>query len=405
MTPYYERGGVRVFLGDCRTVLAALPAESVHCVVTSPPYWGLRDYGVAGQLGLEPTPEEFVAHMVEVFREVRRVLRDDGTVFLNLGDSYASGWSCNRRNIVGAGSPTIDDRVNRLSGVLKDKDLVGIPWRVAFAVQADGWYLRSEITWCKKAPMPESVTDRPTSATEKIFLLTKAPRYFYDAEAVKEDGAQPDRQRLDRVGGANGHTVRHSEGGMMGTTAKRNLRNYWLLGPSPYPEAHFATFPPALVEPCILAGTSAKGVCGKCGAPWERVVARSTVAPASWHGSKFDDGKNLEVHPNVGKREDAKTDTAYPKGSTANRLALLRQQARENGGEYASANKTTGWRPTCEHGGDPVQATVLDPFHGAGTTGVVAQKHARHYIGIELNQAYIDLSIKRYGQAAMELAL
>ena len=217
MTP-----GVRLLTGDCRAILPTLPAASVHCVVTSPPYWGLRDYGISGQLGLESSFQDYLATMVEVFREVRRVLRKDGTLWLNMGDTYASAWVCNRRNVVGNGSLENGKRANRpnrLGDGLKEKDLVGMPWRLAFALQADGWYLRSDIIWHKPNPMPESVTDRPTKAHEYVFLMSKIERYFYDAEAVREDGVEPNRKRNDRIGGANGHTVRHSLGGMIGASA------------------------------------------------------------------------------------------------------------------------------------------------------------------------------------------
>jgi DNA modification methylase len=245
------RGEV-IICGDALTELRKLPDESVHCCVTSPPYWGLRDYGVAGQFGLEKTPEEYVAKMVEVFREVRRVMRKDGTLWLNLGDSYAAN-----RSYQVPDSKWSDVGNSKSSTVpigLKPKDLVGIPWRVAFALQADVWYLRSDIIWAKPNPMPESVRDRPTKAHEYLFLMAKSERYYYDAEAVREPGAEPGRQRNDRMGGASGHIVRHSPGGMMGASSSRNLRSVWTITTQPYPEAHFATYPPKLIEPCILAG-------------------------------------------------------------------------------------------------------------------------------------------------------
>jgi DNA modification methylase len=246
--------------------------ESVHCVVTSPPYWGLRDYGVPGQLGLEPTPKEYVADMVAVFREVRRVLRADGTVWLNLGDSYA------RQGGKTDGLPRHwDGRENDPSGMhakrslasefgAKPKDLIGIPWRVAFALQADGWYLRSDIIWAKPNPMPESVTDRPTKSHEYVFLLSKSARYFYDADAVREaDGGRGSGQvarkyRIDAGGNPNhpgnqGYAVPWEP-----NSAGRNLRSVWTIATQPYPGAHFATFPEALVEPCVKAGCPEGGV-------------------------------------------------------------------------------------------------------------------------------------------------
>jgi DNA modification methylase len=259
-----------IYQGDWVEVLRTLPDESVHCVVTSPPYWGLRDYGTPGQLGLEPTPDAYVAAMVAGFREVRRVLRQDGTCWVNLGDSYGGGASGGSVFDNGRtdGRPSYEGdkprgRRQTQSG-LKPKDLVGIPWRVAFALQADGWYLRSDIIWSKPNPMPESVTDRPTKAHEYVFLLTKNARYFYDAEAVREPaeyGRQEGRSAWVSGGengdghrsGGNGASVRNPESG-------RNLRSVWQIATEPYPGAHFATFPQKLVEPCIKAGAPLDGV-------------------------------------------------------------------------------------------------------------------------------------------------
>jgi DNA modification methylase len=254
---------IRVIHGDCRAILPTLAENSIHCVVTSPPYFGLRDYGEAGQIGLESTPAEYVAEMVAVFREVRRALRDDGTLWLNLGDTYASNWPCNRRNVIGTGSLADGKRANRpprMGGDLKDKDLIGIPWMVAFALRADGWYLRSDIIWAKPNPMPESVTDRPTSAHEHVFLLTKSPRYFYDAEAVREPAEQPDRVRADRFGGSSWEDrQQHSVGFVFTGSETRNARNVWNIATAPFPGSHFATMPPDLAERCIKAGCPAGG--------------------------------------------------------------------------------------------------------------------------------------------------
>jgi len=242
---------------------------TVQTCVTSPPYFGLRDYGVDGQIGLEQTPDAYVAQLVAVFREVRRVLRDDGTVFLNLGDSYASAWSCNRRSVIGNEAPAYDERVNRLSGDLKEKDLIGIPWMTAFALRADGWYLRSDIIWHKPNPMPESVTDRPTKAHEYMFLLSKSARYYYDAAAVEEDAVKGDfvaRYRNPQSGAKlnnkdRNDTDRKTTGGFMGDDAyKRNKRSVWTVATKPYRGAHFATYPPELITPCILAGAPEGGI-------------------------------------------------------------------------------------------------------------------------------------------------
>ena len=250
--------------------------ESVQCVVTSPPYWGLRDYGTLGQLGLEPTPEEYVANMVEVFREVRRVLRPGGTLWLNLGDSYAASRSGpigastlmgdkhhaqheSRKAKEAAGRPNSRWRFDPWG--LKPKDLVGIPWRVAFALQMDGWYLRSDIIWHKPNPMPESVGDRPTKAHEYLFLLTKSERYFYDADAIKEPVSGTAHARGSGVhpkSAPAGSGVRANESfsaAVRELVDERNKRDVWTVASRPYSGAHFATFPEALVEPCIKAGS------------------------------------------------------------------------------------------------------------------------------------------------------
>jgi len=240
---------------------------SVHCCVTSPPYWWLRDYGAPGQLGLERTPEEYVARMVAVFREVRRVLRDDGTLWLNLGDCYATGagkvGECPGGGKQGdnwKGATTSPNRMPLFG--LKPKDLVGIPWRVAFALQADGWYLRSDIIWAKPNPMPESVTDRPTKAHEYLFLLTKSKTYYYDAEAIKEAGSGrcPGNKQY-KYDGLKGHETKH---GILAQSnvpqVSRDKRTVWTVATQPYSGAHFATFPPKLIEPCILAGCPVGGV-------------------------------------------------------------------------------------------------------------------------------------------------
>ena len=248
--------GYRVLTGDCRETLKTLGDGTVQCVVTSPPYWGLRDYGVDGQIGLEGTPDEYVANMVEVFREVRRVLRDDGVCWLNLGDSYTSGGRDSRAPDMkdSKGGRENESRPPTPSG-LKPKDLVGIPWRVAFALQADGWWLRQDVIWSKGNPMPESVRDRCTRSHEYLFMLTKRERYFYDADAIREGAVQPDRVRSDQIGGLKGTGVHHSPGGMFDGSVTRNRRSVWVINPRPYDGAHFAVMPPMLVEPCILAGS------------------------------------------------------------------------------------------------------------------------------------------------------
>ena len=249
----------RIIPGDCIAGLRTLHDASVHCCVTSPPYWGLRDYGHDGQIGLEDTPEAYVARMVEVFREVRRVLRDDGTVWLNLGDSYTSGGRDTRAaDKKHEGAREMTTRAPTPQG-LKPKDLVGIPWRVAFALQADGWWLRQDIIWHKPNPMPESVRDRCTKAHEYLFLLTKSERYYYDAEAIKEPSVAPGHRAYQAVGtkdaaARNTKLMATRIAGSCGSLDTRNKRSVWTVTTKPYSGAHFAVMPSDLVEPCIKAG-------------------------------------------------------------------------------------------------------------------------------------------------------
>lgn len=312
---------VSILVGDCRARLRELEAGSAHTCVTSPPYFGLRDYGHAGQIGLEDTPDQFVAEMVDVFREVRRVLRDDGTLWLNLGDSYAGSWGAQGHRVTDSdeaswhGSQIKNHpKRRRQTGTirqagLKPKDLIGIPWMVAFALRADGWYLRQDIIWHKPNPMPESVTDRCTKAHEYVFLLSKGPRYYFDADAIAEPIQTDPKERYEeraritgrgeqgaaaargddrdksggfppkargkgnaktfRGGGAytqgqsfdnSAAVARDSHGNKPNETGLRNKRSVWTVGTKPFPEAHFATYPPDLIEPCILAGAPRGGL-------------------------------------------------------------------------------------------------------------------------------------------------
>jgi DNA modification methylase len=484
---------VRILVGDVLARLADLEDGSVHCVVTSPSYWALRSYlpkehaDKGLELGSENTPDEYISSMVLVFRAVWRVLRGDGVLFLNMGDSYAGSFGAQSKR-EGEGVQAIGlDRFgiapknlarNARSIGLKPKDLCMMPQRLAITLQADGWYLRSQIPWLKRNAMPESVTDRPATAVEYVFLLSKSQRYFYDAEAIKKPcsentnernalgyqhayksqfiGSPTDERHQDgkvipptraawktpdgwdtttgegghgsihKAGREKGHPaswngssfdkgktgeMKHTRGGrklakagsgtknnesfdaaMAVMPATRNRRNSdwffesWqglladeegdplalVVNPQPFKEAHFATFPAGLVEPCILAGTSEKGVCPHCGAPWKRVTEAGLTA------------------------HDGETESAYIEGSTANRLALLRQAARERGEEYSNQRKTTGWNPTCKcQAHEPVPATVLDPFFGAGTTGLVSDRLHRNCIGIELNPGYARMAEAR----------
>lgn len=294
---------IRIINADVLDGLRQLPDESVHCVVTSPPYWGLRDYGVDGQIGLEQTPAEFIARLVGVFREVRRVLRKDATCWVNLGDSYAAGGmgagSGKQLTVRGTATGGHMDKHRKAPAGFKPKDLVGIPWRFALAMQDDGWWLRQDIIWHKPNPMPESVTDRCTKAHEYIFLLTKSEKYFYDADAIKEPALTDNRPRQKNNGESAVDTKLRGFGSQCGTVdGIRNKRSVWTISTQSFSEAHFATFPPELPEPCIKAG--------------------------------------------------------------------------------------------CPPGG-----TVLDPFGGAGTTGLVADRLQRNAILIELNPTYADMARRR----------
>lgn len=371
-----------ILQGDSIEQLRTLPDESVHCCVTSPPYWGLRDYSTNGQLGLEKTPEEYVEKMVEVFREVRRVLRKDGTLWLNLGDSFAangiSGLAIKGESstLVGTANSAHTAQRKTVPRGLKPKDLVGIPWRVAFALQADGWWLRSDIIWAKPNPMPESVTDRPTKAHEYLFLLTKSANYFYDAEAIREqvkdsqEGFMNVRART-ASGALGGNNQHHMETRTYDRICGANKRSVWTVATAPYPEAHFATYPPDLIKPCILAGTSAKGCCAKCGSPWERITESEKT---------FESGSGRAGNLPVGQQDLRASET----NSTPDvRLGPC------------VTSKTIGWQPTCEcklGDGHMMDAcTVLDPFAGSGTTGAVALELGRKAVLIELNPKYVEL--------------
>lgn len=294
--------------GDALAELKNMSSASVNCCITSPPYWGLRDYGCDGQLGLEQTPEEYTEKMVVIFREIRRVLRDDGTLWLNLGDSYSAG-KVGRSDT----DQVIDRKKTRVTNPgptrnrpappgVKPKNLMGIPWRVAFALQADGWYLRSDIIWSKPNPMPESVTDRPTKSHEYIFLLSKSEKYYYDAEAIREPDHYTDHPRRElKAPEPSGGLLPPNSGIRVGPGRNglgRNKRSVWTVTLQPFLEAHFAVFPPKLIQPCVLAG--------------------------------------------------------------------------------------------CPAGG-----TVLDPFAGSGTTGVVSINEGREFVGIELKPEYVKIAEAR----------
>lgn len=368
-----------ILCGDALQVLKTLPDNYVQCVVTSPPYYQLRDYNVAGQIGLEETPQEFVAKLVEVFREVRRVLRPDGTCWINIGDTYANDakWGGSTSGKHAEGLHGTNNTRARLHTGFKPKDLMMIPARVAIALQDDGWYLRSDCIWHKPTAMPESVTDRPTTAHEHVFLLAKSERYFYDAEAIREPlkaktyttfGTKHREQGNDALGLVKsdnwGRTVteRRPKLNTAGEIAGANKRSVWTIASQPYSEAHFATMPPKLVEPCILAGTAPK-VCEHCGACWQRV----TVSTG-----------------HINKREPAHVPSSNPTKADSSGWAPTRRA-------------TDQWLPRCKCANNTGsgQCIILDPFMGAGTTAMVALQYSRNYLGIELNPAYIELAMKR----------
>ena len=424
---YWTNGVANLHHVDARQI--PLDDKSVHCVVTSPPYWGLRNYGLGSWsggeaecehranpdsdadgtyhgahaatipggwrqsggevnptgrcgkcgatqapdgIGLEPTLGEWVENIVAVMREVRRVLRDDGTVWLNLGDSYSSGASSGFRAGSGRADGIVTDASPRnRNGVnfpgLAPKNLIGQPWRVAFALQDDRWILRSAIVWHKPNPMPESCTDRPTSAYEMLFLLSKQGRYFYDAEAVREPAARAGTVNGGKQAWGGGD---YTESTMRGKVPSRaNARNVWVIPAQGRPDAHFATFPDELPRRCILAGTSEHGVCGECGAPWGQVREKTG-------------------HVNQREPAHAANNTPTKTDSTG----------------WAPMTRATGiWQPTCGHEAGTVPATVLDPFVGSGTTCAVAQALGRRSIGLDLNPEYLDIAAQRIGAVTLPL--
>lgn len=414
-----------------------LASESVHTVVTSPPYLGLRDYGYQGQIGLEASIEEYLEVMVAVFREVRRVLRKDGVCWCNLGDCYAT--SPNGRPASEIKAATGDDRTFRdkpgssLYKGLKPKDLCGIPWRVALALQADGWYLRSDVVWSKPNPLPESVRDRPTKAHEYLFMLTKRDRYYFDQMAVREGAKYGRRQWLetDRFNsGVNGTRQKGRTSGANPSTG-RNLRSVWTI-PTQALSAkkygiedtdHFAAFPERLVMPCVLAGPGE--VCANCGAPWERVVERLQGRPereTRKHdqtrlnrraGSAYMTWREEQLAEREYNGKDRQQDPQF----SARRMLLNLKAAREATGSHENpfvAPETVGWVPGCSCGQKnctrekvmfpypTVPATVLDPFVGSGTSGVVALRHGRNFVGVDLNPAYLRLAEARIQHSLTE---
>lgn len=361
------------YIGDALETLKQLPSELVHCCVTSPPYWSLRDYGTEWQIGLETTPEEYIKKLVEVFREVHRVLRPDGTLWLNLGDCYAhstkgsgGGWANDPNNYACKAQKY---GAHKVVHGLKPKDLVGIPWRVAFALQADGWYLRSDIIWHKSNCMPESVKDRPTKSHEYIFLLTKSPKYFYDAEAIKEPLAKNSdvayRNQLRKGKKYNAKDPYQQNFPANFDITGKNRRSVWTINTRPYKGAHFALFPPELPKLCILAGTSPKA-CPKCGAPWERIIEKTG---------------------HINKREPARVP-----GNSPTKV--------DSTGWAPTTRATNSWQPTCSCEGNDGsgKCVVLDPFGGAGTVALVAEQLGRDSIYIDIKPEYAEMAVDRLAQ-------
>lgn len=420
----------KIYNEDAIQTMSRMEDNSIDCVVTSPPYWGLRSYDIPpqiwpdsqplceehewqikdyknpmdrdgqygdsfqpqghgkniteapvisqfclhcnawrGELGLEPTPELYVEHITQIFREVKRVLSKTGTLFLNLGDSYAG--SC--ADIVSSGSayPNLTNPSQNIK--LKPKDLCGMPWRVAFALQSDGWWLRRDIIWSKPNPMPESCTDRPTTSHEYIFLLTKAANYFYDAEAIREPLICPNETRRP-VGSKGAWEMDGREQGdngggspYEGYPSKRNKRSVWTMATQPFPEKHFATFPLKLPSICIKAGTSEKGKCSECGSPWERLIEPDEER-------KKQLGKGFHDHSN--DRDQG--------------WSQAKQMPQPQGGYV-----TLGWQSTCECNAEIVPCVVYDPFMGAGTVALASEKYSRDWIGSELSVDYCKMAQKR----------
>lgn len=387
---------------DALEFLKSLPDNFVHCCVTSPPYYNLRNYtdGDKREIGRESSPEEYVKRMVEVFSELRRVLRPDGTFWLNIGDSYAANRSYQVRDSknrdVGNNMPS------KIPAGLKQKDLIGIPWMLAFALRSEGWYLRSEIIWEKGNALPESVKDRPTKSHEQLFLLSKCPRYYYDSEAIKEPVADSTPARMKR-GVGNSHKYSEGSPGQSNqaihsfrngdksreSSLKRNKRTVWRVNTKGFKGAHFAVFPEKLVEPCVLAGCP-EFVCSNCGKPHIRMVETTTRSYA-----KSENGAN-----------DGTNNKAPYKQNNPHNMRLTKHEiATDRTGNVAYSDslhkkayvesETLGFSPSCICGGSVTSGIVIDPFGGSGTVAVVARKNGRFFVINDLNKEFQQMAVRR----------
>jgi DNA modification methylase len=371
---------------------------SVQCCVTSPPYWGLRDYGHDGQIGLEPTLAEYLRTMVAVFGEVRRVLRDDGCLWLNMGDGFHNGDKGGHPRSTTGKQATSRGTVkgltpNRLPQEgFKPKDLLMQPHRLAIALQEDGWYVRMDNVWHKPNPMPESVTDRPTKSHEYVFLLTKAERYYYDAHAVREPAQDwGTRERKNFRGGTTDPLLKHSgfKNGNAAATG-RNLRSVWRMTTRSCKEAHFATFPIDLPRRCIQAGTSERGCCPTCRAPWRRIVDKVRVPTRPGTDSKV-------YEPDPAKKQDALGKRQYT-GFNA-RWKDSQEVGNRDPQRHCTSTTTTAWVPGCKcppH--EPVPCRVLDIFGGAATTALAAHDLGRDCVIVERKREYLDIGRKRLAE-------
>ena len=364
-------------------MLRTLPSGSVHCCITSPPYMGLRDYKIDGQIGLEQSLDEYLGKLIAVFDEVKRVLRDDGTFWLNMGDSYAGSNRAGKNpeyhakhTMFGKGGHD-HGKFGRPMPVpegLKKKDLMGVPWRLAFALQSRGWWLRCDIIWHKPSCVPLNVRDRPTTSHEYVFLLSKSAHYFYDIDAIREPHTS-----FGRKGGTNamrGQSEIRPRGNLQSEDRfyhpmGRNKRSVWTVASSKQGGGHFASYPPALIEPCIKAGTSEKGCCLKCGSPMRRRVERVRLLD----GQPIPESKG-SVWGN-GKEKRATSDGV-------------------GHGRFSTAIRDLGWERTCVCETEETKpCVVLDPFLGSGTTAVVAKSLGRRCVGVELNPEYVAMAAKR----------